>query len=686
MTRIFLENNELDLSKGLSNQITYSIDDIKKIDSKTTSFSKTIILPGTANNNKIFGNIFAFNNANLTNDAEPNVLYNFDASVSAVARIEVNGLQIIKGVLRLLEIVQVDDGIEYECAIFGELGGFISALGNKKIEELDFSAYDQLWTHDNIQDSWDTINGSGVYFPLIEYNEESPNGIDFEFECFRPAFYVKEILEKIISGSSYTWDFSFIDTDFFKRLVIPNNQIEVTKLSNVQGDFVVSENEDVTFTQLPDKFDLSSLTLGNFTISGGNTLIYSGPSPIVSDIYFRFRGFFSNVSNKPANINFTLYKNATILNNQSIYVTSTPTNFNFEVNLSSVTINPSDILYIEISSDVVQTNVVIQFLVTSLKFTGSTPTRIPVNYNETIVMNDCLPLGIFQRDFFVSMLKMFNLMVTEDKYKEKHLIIKPYKDFYDGTMVDWSDKIDRSKAIKQKPMSEVNARYYNFKYKQDVDFYNENYYKKFNEGYGDRLYDNALDFAKDTETNEIIFASTVIVKTSVNDKVYPAIFKRSNANTAKDKMASVIRIMQAQKITGVDGWHIRKEGSGNLSPSLTYYGYAGHLYFGTGSLSTPTIDINFGAPKELQFAPSTYPTDNLFNTYYSPYMAEITNKDSRLLSAYFKLNDLDIFNLDFAKFIYVDGGLYRLIKVYDYTPESNEVTKVDLLRVINKTY
>jgi len=128
MTRIFLENNELDLSKGLSNEITYSIDDLKKIDSKTTAFSKTIVLPGTANNNRLLGNIFAFNSSNLTNDSTPNVLYNFDASITAAARIEVDGLQILKGVFRLLEVVQVDNKIEYECAIFGELGGFIGAL------------------------------------------------------------------------------------------------------------------------------------------------------------------------------------------------------------------------------------------------------------------------------------------------------------------------------------------------------------------------------------------------------------------------------------------------------------------------------------------------------------------------------------------------------------------------------
>jgi len=79
-------------------------------------------------------------------------------------------------------------------------------------------------------------------------------------------------------------------------------------------------------------------------------------------------------------------------------------------------------------------------------------------------------------------------------------------------------------------------------------------------------------------------------------------------------------------------------------------------------------------------------TNNLFNVYYSPYMAEITDKDSRLLSGMFKLTDLDMFNLDFSKFIFIDGGIYRISKIIDYSPEANDLTKVELLRVINKTY
>ena len=76
--------------------------------------------------------------------------------------------------------------------------------------------------------------------------------------------------------------------------------------------------------------------------------------------------------------------------------------------------------------------------------------------------------------------------------------------------------------------------------------------------------------------------------------------------------------------------------------------------------------------------------NNLFNTFYSSYLAEITDKDSRLVTAKFKLNDTDIFNLDFSKFIYLDGVLYRLSRVVDYTP--GEVCTVELLRVIYTTY
>jgi hypothetical protein len=79
-TEIYIENYQVDLTQDISTDFTYTIDDIKDFGAKNTSFSKTISLPGTANNNKVFGFVFDLGNANVTNDSSPNVNGNFNAS------------------------------------------------------------------------------------------------------------------------------------------------------------------------------------------------------------------------------------------------------------------------------------------------------------------------------------------------------------------------------------------------------------------------------------------------------------------------------------------------------------------------------------------------------------------------------------------------------------------------------
>ena len=154
MTRIYIEDNELDINGEISQQLTFAIDDLNNLDSKSTSFSKTIVIPGTNRNNYLFGNIFEFSNANFDNLGQPNVFYNFNASRSAKARIEVNGLQAMKGVMRLLSIVVDRDKVEYEIALFGELGGFVASLANKKLTDIDFSDYNHQYIAPYIQNSW----------------------------------------------------------------------------------------------------------------------------------------------------------------------------------------------------------------------------------------------------------------------------------------------------------------------------------------------------------------------------------------------------------------------------------------------------------------------------------------------------------------------------------------------------
>jgi hypothetical protein len=691
MTRIFIEDMELDIDKELSNLITYSIDDLQNLDSKTTSFSKTIILPGTTNNNTLLGNIFEFNNSNFTIDSSPNVLYNFNAAKTAKCRIDVNGLQVIKGVFRLMEIVNDQGNIEYECAVFGELGGFVSAVGNLRLEDLDFSEYDHNYDVSAITASWDSGNtGAGYYYPLIDYGAVSTGVFgtakkDYQYKAFRPALHVKEYLDKIITDAGYTWESNFSEQDFFKRLIIPNNAKELTRVSS---NLLEAYNYFYTETRQMDGtaivFPFSNIpVLGSFTESGG-VFTYTGAT-VTAILSIRVQGDFTKgTTDYPLYIYLAVGPGgATILADQYLGAGTDNGGFDFQYT-GSLTLNSGDTIAIAILGeyDPGVSTWTLYGGYSELSFISANPSLVPIAYGEAIPINDTIPRGIFQKDFFTSLLKMFNLLVTEDKFIDKHLIIEPYTEFYDTTpssYEDWSLLMDRMKPIKIKPMSEINARYYQLNYKPDNDYYNEGYKKRYNEGYGNFIYDNGFDFSRETEVVEVIFAASVLVGYSGEDKVVSTIFKKTN--DIEEPQEHVVRIMQAKKITGVTSWDIMNDAS--VLNSGTVYPYAGHL----DDPDIPNADISFGVPKEIYFIlVSGDLSNNLFNAYYSPYMAEITDKDSRLLTGSFLLKDTDIYNLDFSKFKYIDGGLYRLSKIIDYNAGANDSSQVELLRVIYTQY
>lgn len=678
-TEIYIEDERLYLDKDISTEFTYAIDDIKNFSSRNTSFSKSIIIPGNDVNNKLFGHIFQFGSANAYNQGAANVGYNFNAAKSALCIIYVDKIQIFKGVLRLLEIVIDGDRIEYECVVFGELGGFISALGNSKLENIDFGIADQNWNHLTITDSWNNVSGGGVYYPLIDYGQVSSGGTsgkrDWDFKAFKPALYVKQYIDKIITGSGYSYTSTFFSSNLFKRLIIPSNATTLTTDSS-NAFFSNANVQSYSTDQYPD---FTVTTAGNFTLVG-NAYRYNGASALACTVNLRLDGDFTDVSPDPApstDVTVSLQINGTDVASQTFSVYFEPQGF--FVNFShTVTLNTNDTINAFITSAATSYDI----SEGALWVVGDAIGQVPVGYNEPIKINNTIPKGVFQRDFFASIVKMFNLYVTEDKDKTKHLNIEPYIDYYDtaGTKLDWTYKIDHSQVIRLKPMSELNGRYFEFKYKSDVDYYNEQYFKKYAQSYGDFLEDTGYEFANEKQTAEVIFASTPLVGYTGEDKVYSTILKLSNTNV-EDKTEHTIRILQAKKITGVTSYSI-KNGATTLT-TLTDYGYAGHL----NDPDNPTSDINFGAPKELFFVLATaYPTANLYNGYWSENIAEITDKDSKLLTCNVLLKESDIFGLDFSKLVYINGSLWRINKIMDYNPMDRSTTKVEFLKVIELTY
>ena len=712
ITEIYVEGNKLDLYQEVGAELNYVIDDIKDFSARNTSYSKTINIPGNANNNKVFGHIYDFNSGNNYGNSVdlPNVGYNFNASKHASCIIYHNKIQIFKGVLRLLEIT-IDKGmIEYQCAVFGELGGFSSAIGNKLIEDLTgFGAYDTVWTHENVVNSWNTSGASGVVFPLVDYGNCKNNAPDYHLNAFRPAFFVYELMTKIIAQSGYTFQSDILETAYFKSLIIPNNK---ANLEQIVSDLLDAQCNNQTTTSVDYLFAFNPISQYLFSNSSGTTFTFIGTTGTAGVLSLTGTGLIKTNQNATINI---------IKNGSSIFPKILPDNnntqtaFTLDIEIPLILTN-GDIFEVEIVTSATSNS---SYSFTSenitFNFTASNKQPIEATYGALLNMQNLLPKGIMQKDFFISICRMFNLYIWEDAANSKKLYIEPYINFYksantgfveindvselllhgeagDATglillsdpLVDalqWNEKLDYSKPISLKPMSELNSRIYKFSYTDDDDFYSEAYKKKYGINYGDRFEDTKFEFSNDEHDTNIIFSPGVLVGRSSDEKIAMNIYKSSDG--AEEPKDHNLRIAQFKKITGVTSYHIKEvyPNNGNIS-TQTVYGYAGHLDHPTA----PTNDINFGVPEEVLFTITSYPTTNLYTGFWTDYLAEITGKDSKLLTCYLYLTIEDIYNLDFSKLIYLNGGFWRLNKIVDYNPNRFQTTQVELLKVLETTY
>lgn len=691
ITEIFVENKKLDVYADISSLLTFAIDDVKDFASRSTVYSKSVVLPGTANNNAVFGNIFETGISNAYDPSQPNIGYNFNPSISARCIVFQDNLQTFKGALRLTEIIKDGNRIEYEVALSGELATLKVALSSRLLSDLDFTAYNQEWTIDNITDSWDNAPGSGVFFPLIDYGTYSINKHDWDFRTFRPALYVKEYIDKIFTAANFRYSSDLFNTNRFKSLVIPNNQKDITRPRT--GVVLTASKNDTqqiidTGTDLEDdNISFSSYSGGLFTLTGSKEFEYTGAATISTIVSIDFEGYYRSVVDPSFDIIATLYKNGSeyypaggSVINITHNSTNNPYSRHWEI---PMTLNTGDTLKINFKTSGSNFFAHDAFVESaSISINSQTVVAAPLEYGELIDFAYCMPQNIRQIDFLLSIVKLFNLYIYESKFEDRMVYITPFIDFYplsSGNAVDWTFKLNRAQPIKIKPLSELNSKVYEFNYKEDSDYYNDLYKKRYNQGYGSRIYDTQFEFASQTNKLELIFAATPLVGYQGEEKVYSTIFKRSGET--EERVDSVIRILQTNKISGVLGYQI-KNGNTNLR-KMASYGYAGHF----NDPDNPDNDLNFGLLKEYFFRfASADLTKTQFNVYWSGYMAEITDKDSKMLAGKFYLTPKDIFDLEFSKYVYVDGVLFRLNKILDYNASKPADCRVELLKVINTSY
>jgi len=223
-------------------------------------------------------------------------------------------------------------------------------------------------------------------------------------------------------------------------------------------------------------------------------------------------------------------------------------------------------------------------------------------------------------------------------------------------------------------MGELNTKRFIFTYKKDEDYYNKQYFDEYQEVYGEKILDVQNDFLKGEIKNEVIFSPTPLVDTIGIDRIIPKIYDVDEQGTIKPK-ASNIRLLYygGVKTTNNPYNHIATSGTTVLST----YGYAGHV----DNPTAPVIDLSFGVPKEVMYLTDSYTANNLYNVYWADYFNELIDKNSKIFIGYFKLDEIDINELNFQCSFHFENEYWRLNKIYDYNPSSGEPTKCEFVKL-----
>jgi hypothetical protein len=159
----------VDLYDSIAIPITYTILDVREPEKRKTSWSKTVTIPGSANNNRIFSHIYEIGQDGWVTIGNTSVYQGFNLNLQKDIVLLNDGIQVLRGNLQLKKIKKDKNGnIEYEVALSGDLTSLFYDTGSSKLDELDWTEYDHTWSRQNIKDSWGGIvKKNGVNYDSI---------------------------------------------------------------------------------------------------------------------------------------------------------------------------------------------------------------------------------------------------------------------------------------------------------------------------------------------------------------------------------------------------------------------------------------------------------------------------------------------------------------------------------------
>lgn len=739
-TRIYLEGfGNVDLYDNVPVSLNYSVAEIQDISKKNTSFSKTIVLPGTKNNNELLGQLFDVSVSNS----------NFDINRKVPCTIYGADIVLMKGYFRLVAINKVsptsiggEELIEYEVLVFDQTTDFYDKLSDRLLSDLDFSQYNHTYGYSAIVGS-SAHTSSDIYtYPML-YNG---NTTYYTTQDFQPAIYLKAYLDAAFNEIQYSYESDFLNSDYFKSLIIPFNG------EKIKNNIVDIENRkfQVGWTGATDSYLLSASTTASTYSNSGATLNYNADNNMTIPYYDSGNTYnvsnyrFTSPSNQVYDFRFKIKANVwmtnpfaqqiklwdsfgnAILTNPKLYcqaklykngvaldTTGPLFNYSFSPTLAVGSTTQSTVT-LDATFPSVQAGVNDYFELRLFPFV-----QLPLNSSWRL---GTLSTGAISNPNFNI---RFDLSQSGQTNGDNFFINQPHVgELIDGDTVELNEFIPKN--VKIKDLFSSVLKMHNLYVEQDKNFENklliktrEQYYsantaidwtqklaidKDINIKFIPELQnkDLILTYKQDSDDfNKYYFDNTKEIygqKKYIFDNDFlsgekkielifsPTPIKKNGFNLPVPAILSQspknnIRILYKPN-TWISHesrtWNYNYITTGGATSTVTFntYPYAGHF----DRPQFPTTDINFGQTSFLLYDEYGNITDNnLANNYYFNQVDQML--DGKLMTAYFDLDYIDILNLKFSDKVFIKDNYYIINKVSDYNPINNGLTKVELLKI-----
>ena len=313
-----------------------------------------------------------------------------------------------------------------------------------------------------------------------------------------------------------------------------------------------------------------------------------------------------------------------------------------------------------------------------------------ISANSYISSNQILDYTIKQKDLFLSLVKMFNLVVSDNPNKENDLIIEPYDDWYSTKpyVREWGPKLDEDSLIKITPMSELDFNKYRFTYKEDGDFLNTEYTEE-SDGLIFGEYSNVVDnpFTTNVSTIQPIFSPTPVMEN--NGVIAP--FFTTFENDEYSPFKTNIRILFWN---GLQPWGGMKlydtiDDFINQPDDANYYKLTDAYPQATmwNDINNPTDSLEFGRSVKQYFTTDKFAAGTLVEKYHRNLIESVISPNSKLMECEIVLTPKEMAEFDFRDLIYIREAYWRVNEIKDYNPiNSDKKTTVVLYKVLNVDY